>query len=131
MWDANWLQDQQTFFWYFLVSVRKMSQKLTQLKFPNTALKAASGDIAARQRNSGAKVSGRDRSNEPMETVSKFLIRMMTACVEMVLRFRDGKMVEQRNHDCYPPFGRVDPRGRTRHRGAGSRAKAPGGDLRV
>ena len=28
----------------------------------------------------------------------------MKAFVAMFLRFRDGKIVEQRNYDCYPPF---------------------------
>ena len=28
----------------------------------------------------------------------------MQAFVAMFLRFRDGKIVEQRNYDCYPPF---------------------------
>jgi ketosteroid isomerase-like protein len=28
----------------------------------------------------------------------------MRAFVAMFLRFRDGKIVEQRNYDCYPPF---------------------------
>ena len=28
----------------------------------------------------------------------------MQAFVAMFLRFGDGKIVEQRNYDCYPPF---------------------------
>jgi ketosteroid isomerase-like protein len=31
----------------------------------------------------------------------------MKAFVAMFLRFRDGKIVEQRNYDCYPPFGEL------------------------
>jgi ketosteroid isomerase-like protein len=29
----------------------------------------------------------------------------MKAFVAMFLTFRDGKIVSQRNYDCYPPFG--------------------------
>lgn len=29
----------------------------------------------------------------------------MKAFVAMFLRFREEKIVEQRNYDCYPPFG--------------------------
>jgi ketosteroid isomerase-like protein len=33
----------------------------------------------------------------------------MKAFVAMFLRFRDGKIVEQSNYDCYPPFGESQP----------------------
>ena len=34
----------------------------------------------------------------------------MKAFVAMFLTFRDGKIVSQRNYDCYPPFERTpDP----------------------